>query len=134
VADDIINNKRNQLIWEVGPGREPVTRHCKYGYINITEIETKKDVSRNDMTKILNEVIKPGRKYYLFSEDQQIFKQIIDIYEKGECGLSNDMVGCNRRVETIMDEDRQYEIVKNYHTGKTNHRGITETVARMKRH
>jgi hypothetical protein len=120
VAEDIITNKRNQLTWEVEPGCEPVTRHQKYGHLNITEIKTKKYVSRNEVLKILNEVIIPGRKYYTFSEDEQIFKQIIDTYEKGECGFSNEIMGFNRRVETILDEDRQHKLLKNYHTGKTN--------------
>jgi transposase InsO family protein len=134
VAEDIVNNKRNQLIWEIGARAEPVTKHQKYGHLNVTVVRTKGNIKRDEVLKILNEILIPGRKYYLFSEDDRIMKQIIDIYEKGECGLANQLVGCKQRVETVMDEDRQQELVKNYHVGKTNHRGVTETVARMKRH
>lgn len=40
-------------------------------------------------------------------------------------------IGCNKKVRTVEDTSEQVEIIRQYHEGETNHRGVRETWASL---
>ena len=131
--DGIVNDKRNQIIWEFKTNGETEINNTKYGHLSITNICTRRDVSEAEILQILNEVIVSGKAYFVYTGNRTLKKKIKDMYERGNLGDRTDLTICERRVETVTDLEQQTDIIKDYHTGKTNHRGINETLMRLKR-
>ncbi|KAL1140003.1 hypothetical protein AAG570_006980 [Ranatra chinensis] len=71
--------------------------------------------------------------YHVFVNHEIIKTKIIEWYKKRELVPDTTLVICNKRVETIEEQDRQRTIILNYHNGLTNHRGAIETLTQLKR-
>lgn len=87
-----------------------------------------------DLVKqFLKEYARPKIKYFIYFESdnhrRQFSNVFINLFAKGTV----DMTECTKRVVHIEDESMQKEIIIKYHEGKTVHRGIKETVKRIKR-
>lgn len=83
--------------------------------------------------EFLKKYIKPRTKYFIYFEEQEhrrLFGNIvIQLFKK-------DMVifyECTERVVYIENENEQKAVVVKYHEGKTCHRGIKETIVRIRR-
>lgn len=84
--------------------------------------------------RFLKEYINLKTKYFIYFEDlrhRKLFtKVIIYLFKKG----SVEFLECTERVVYIEDEKEQKAIVLKMHEGKTCHRGIKETLVRIRRH
>lgn len=97
-------------------------------------LEVHLPVNRPDLVKqFLKEYIKNNTKYFIYFEDDQHRRQfteaVIFLFKKEMVQFFE----CTKRVVFIENELEQKEIVEKYHTGKTCHRGIRETLAHIKR-
>lgn len=83
--------------------------------------------------QFLKEYIKPKTKYFIYFEDEQHRKDfnsvIIKLFKEGMV----EFYECTKRVIFVDDENEQKAIVLKHHEGKTCHRGIKETMVRIKR-
>lgn len=83
--------------------------------------------------QFLKEYIRPKIKYFIYFEQEEHRKQfsniIIKLFKKDMVKLFE----CTERVVYIEDEGEQRAVVKKYHEGKTCHRGIKETLTRLRR-
>lgn len=81
----------------------------------------------------LKRYIKPKIKYFIYFEHpehrKRFSKIIIELFKKGTVNF----IECTERVVYVEDEQEQRAIINKIHDGKTCHRGITETVKRIKR-
>lgn len=109
------------------------------GVKNITRgkqliIETHLPLDRPDLVKqFLKENIEPNKKYYIYFEDKnhrETFNTVIAELFRND---SVKFIECTERVVVIEDENEQKNYVLKYHEGKTCHRGIKETLSRLKR-
>lgn len=84
--------------------------------------------------KFLKEYVDFKHKYYIYfeiPEFRKIFSKVVTIlYKKG----TQNLVECTERVVNMTDETDQRAVVLKYHEGKTCHRGIRETLTRLRRH
>lgn len=93
-------------------------------------------VNNEKLTKdFLKEYVDTKYKYFIYFEEpefRKIFSSVItNLYKKGTVKL----IECTERVVNLEDsEDDQREIILKYHEGKTCHRGINETLMKLKRH
>ncbi|KAL1141023.1 hypothetical protein AAG570_000949 [Ranatra chinensis] len=78
-------------------------------------------------TFLLNDVT-----YYVYADRVQDRERLNRLYATGRLG-STRWKGALLRVRTVTDTDEQRRIVEEYHVGKTNHRGLTETVKNLRR-
>lgn len=83
----------------------------------------------------LKEYINPKNKYYIYFEHPDFRKTfsnvIIQIFKKNSINLTE----CTERVVNLTDlEPDQKNVILKYHDGNTCHRGIRETLAKLKRH
>lgn len=83
--------------------------------------------------EFLKKYIRPKIKYFIYFEElehRKIFnKVIIELFRKGTVNFYE----CTERVIYIENEDEQRAIINKTHDGKTCHRGITETIKRIRR-
>ncbi|KAK9752213.1 Integrase zinc binding domain [Popillia japonica] len=70
-------------------------------------------------------------KHYLYFGNEKIYKDFCNVYITHFNNNGPKLYRCLRKLQVIEDEERQLEIIKNYHEGKTNHRGINETVKQL---
>lgn len=87
-----------------------------------------------DLVKdFLLKYIKPKTKYFIYFEEdshRNLFtKAIITLFKKDTIKIFE----CTKRVINVEDEEEQREIIKRYHSGTTSHRGIRETLMKLKR-
>lgn len=97
-------------------------------------LEVHLPLNRTDLVKqFLKEYIKNNTKYFIYFEEEehkrQFAQMVIYLFKKE----SVQFFECTKRVIFIEDESEQKEIVSKYHTGKTCHRGIKETLLHIKR-
>ncbi|KAL1130397.1 hypothetical protein AAG570_013335 [Ranatra chinensis] len=55
------------------------------------------------------------------------------LYNSGIIARGSTLRGVTHRLTTVEDPTEQDQLIKDYHVGKTNHRGIRETVAHLRR-
>lgn len=83
--------------------------------------------------EFLKEYVRPKIKYFIYFENEQHRREfsnvIISLFKQGTI----DMHECTKRVIYIEDEKEQKAVILNHHDGKTCHRGIKETMLRIKR-
>lgn len=83
--------------------------------------------------EFLKNYIKPKTKYFIYFENPEHRKDfsniIVSLFKKGMVNFYE----CTERVVYIEDEQEQRAIVVKLHEGKTCHRGITETIKRIRR-
>lgn len=80
----------------------------------------------------LKQHIKPKIKYFIYFEEKEhrrLFSNIVIEHFKDGINLYE----CTERVIYVEDEGEQRDIVLKYHEGKTCHRGIKETLVRLRR-
>lgn len=76
--------------------------------------------------------IEEGKTHYIFysKEQRDIFDQVASpLFRSNPVKI----IECTERVIYVEDEDEQIIIIHGYHQGKTCHRGVKETLARIKR-
>lgn len=83
--------------------------------------------------EFLKKYIKPKNKYFVYFETTQHRREfsniVISMFKQGTINFHE----CTERVINVENEDEQKLIIKKIHEGKTCHRGITETIKRIKR-
>ncbi|KAL1109928.1 hypothetical protein AAG570_014131 [Ranatra chinensis] len=70
--------------------------------------------------------------YYVYAERAPDRERLERLYATGRLDNTR-WEGTLNRVRTVTDATEQEDIVKTYHVGKTNHRGVTETVKHLRR-
>ncbi|KAK9736702.1 Integrase zinc binding domain [Popillia japonica] len=130
--DEAIDNKNPQY-------------HFKNTYLNkinvsfnqnqgkkIYEVEVPKENNAEQIFQFIREYMDQG-KHYLYFGNEKIYKDFCNVYITYFNNNRPKLYRCLRKLQVIEDEERQLEIIKNYNEGKTNHRGINETVKQLQR-
>ncbi|KAL1130113.1 hypothetical protein AAG570_013052 [Ranatra chinensis] len=131
--NSIINDKRRQLIFTETDGDEVVTRSHRYGRTTIVRVIVGRDITDENLKETLEQLTEDGKVYHLHVTNESLKEKIKRWYEEMTTTPNATMVMCTRQVETIENEERQRQIIRRYHEGHTNHRGIKETLTQLKR-
>lgn len=91
-------------------------------------------VNNEDLVKqFLKEYFKPKIKYFIYYENpehRKLFAKLVtSLFKRGTINLYE----CTERVIYVEDENEQKAVVLKHHDGKTCHRGIKETMSRIRR-
>lgn len=132
ILREAIDTKPNQILVFTWPKRDMQVRNLSRDKQKILEVFLPTDYP--DLIKeFLKRYIKPKIKYFIYFESldhrSQFSSIIIELFKK-------DMVTfyeCTERVVYVEDEAEQKEIILKCHLGTTCHRGIKETIIRIKR-
>lgn len=97
--------------------------HVQIGLDNVEE----------DIIKFFKEYVRPKLKYAIVFDPENNYQITCDILQKTFKNTAYNLVKCNHILEDVNSTERQQEILRNYHEGKTNHRGVNETEAQIRR-
>lgn len=132
ILNEAVDTKPNQILIFTWPRKEINVKILRREHQRI--IEAFMPLNNEELIKqFLKEYIKPKTKYFIYFEDVQHRKEfnavIIRLFKKDTV----EFYECTERVIVIEDENEQKAIVLQHHEGKTCHRGIRETIMRIKR-
>nr|CAH7733080.1 unnamed protein product [Callosobruchus chinensis] len=132
IVDCPVNIGKNQIIIsEVNfePADPLITKlHSNKQRISV---QLSKDNFQNDTIKLVKEFVAPNIKYHIYFEDPvyEKFSSIVQTFFKNS---QIKLTKCTKKLIDVTDQDEIINIIKNYHLGKTNHRGLDETEKRIK--
>jgi len=130
VAEKPLNDFNIQLLFEVGltPGRTVVTPFRN----KIRRTITEKEFTKEEIAKILKEVLKPYKICAIYTSDE-VYKEVEEAFQSyfSKSKLYK-AVRCLTFMREITDISEQREEIERYHTSG-NHRGIDETFWKMRR-
>lgn len=134
ILDEPVNFGKHQIILSLikyEPQKVKIQKLFKNNKTRLI-VEISENNFDNDIVKFIKEYLEPNIKYSLYFEG--------DFYEKFATCLARSfkssqlwLVKCTTKLLDIENEDEIQEIINNYHTGKTNHRGVQETYEKIKR-
>lgn len=129
--EEAIDHKSNQIITHQWYNNEYKIKKIPHETRNIIEVY----IAANP--KIIKSFLKNNtdnkKKYFIHFETSKLretFNEVITQLSEKE---SIQLIECTKRVTILENEEEQKDIIMKYHTGKTCHRGINETLTRLKR-
>lgn len=132
IINDVINKKAHQIYFKLHNRLDSVIEKSEDGNKIIEVSLYTSQRPANALRKFIKEHMKPGIQYYGFFYAEELYKDMVKILTK-EFNSNIRLTRCTEIVEKVTDKDRQIEIIKDYHEGQTNHRGITETMMHISR-
>lgn len=133
ILHEAIDTKPNQILVFIWFRNEIQVKDISRDKQKIKEVFLPVD-NEELIKQFLKEYIKPNVKYFIYFEHEnhrRLFSTIVtQLFKKDTVKI----IECTQRVVYIEDEIEQKEIILKYHTGKTCHRGIRETLMKLKRH
>ena len=129
----IINDKANQVTWTTRgiPGWRSEFR--QYGHTKTIEVEAGRDMTEREIRTVFEQIMRPGKLYYIYVRNADVREKIVRLFREKKIATNSELVLCEKMVDTIREFEEQKGIIQEYHVGKTNHRGVNETVDRLKR-
>ncbi|KAL1129605.1 hypothetical protein AAG570_012550 [Ranatra chinensis] len=117
-------------------GTDPVvhTRYEVWEGKRLVEINVPGDISTNTLTDILTQHLVADKTTHMYVLDQDLAATIWAAYEGNFYHLQAGLVQSGKAVESVRTTQKQVDLVRSYHLGKTNHRGINEILSRLFRH
>ncbi|KAL1130452.1 hypothetical protein AAG570_011700 [Ranatra chinensis] len=130
---DTLDDKSRDLSVQTTPVDAVCTTYHCVGRNWVWELSVGTQARNRDVQATLSNIIQPGRTYRVYCETEDGQNLITAIYDTGLIAQGNSLIGVNNRLTVIQNGNEQRQTVRDYHVGKTNHRGIRETVAHLRR-
>ena len=133
ILDEKVNNKINQILVFPWPHHKIDKKIEKYDQHNIITIKIPQENNANLIFQFLKEHTISDKTYHIYFHTDKLYHDFNNVYlaKFSECGPK--LIRCTKLLNTVKDNEEQIMLIKNHHEGKTNHRGITETLEHLKR-
>ncbi|CAK1553068.1 unnamed protein product [Leptosia nina] len=126
VAEPLNKYHRQLCIRVVGDIKKRPTGSKPFDTHTRTSVQVSSSNLESDVVDIIKEFVNPKVKTALLINPPLAFYDIIPIIQDKFKSSAMNLVLCKYEVENVKEYLRQQEILKHYHDGKTNHRGINE--------
>lgn len=126
VAEPLNKFHRQICITVVGDIKKRPTASKPFDTHTRTSVQVSKSNLESDVVNVIKEYVNPKVKTALLINPPLAFYDIIPIIQNKFKNSAMNLVLSKFEVENIKEYLRQQEIIKHYHEGKTNHRGINE--------
>ncbi|KAL1138309.1 hypothetical protein AAG570_009997 [Ranatra chinensis] len=130
---DTLDDKARQLVVRIVSGDTVRSTFRKIGQNRVWELEIGSQAQNRDVCRITDELVGPGQTYYVYGDTTDGQKLITVLYETGLLAKGSVLTGVTKRLIIIEGEEEQRRLLRDYHVGKTNHRGVRETVSHLRR-
>lgn len=91
------------------------------------------EVNNDDIIfHLLRDYTEGTNTYCMYFHTERLYQQFCKVYLEKNSGQGPKLIRCTEMVNTVTDIE-QIMLVKHHHEGKTNHRGINETLEQLKR-
>lgn len=131
-VDDIINNKINQILVFVSRYPKLDVINERYENSKIINVKIPEVENENLILQFLKNYTDPKNTYYIHFEKDKLYHAFLRIYLKHFSEKGAKIIRCLKKVNTVSDKEEQIVLMKHHHEGKTNHRGINETLEYLK--
>lgn len=134
ISEEPVNFGKNQIILSlVKNNPKKVIIQKLFGF---TKMRLLVEISETNFEKDIIEFVKaylvPKVRYNLYFE-QDFYEQFVTCMAKNFMRSELNLVRNKIKLLDVLDSEEIKEIINNYHTSKTNHRGINETCSQIKR-
>ena len=119
----IIKEKNNQIILELGQGRDIGSFVHKFRHLRTTTLRIGPEVITDKLAEYLNQLIQLGKKHYVYSGEPTLLDKVKSLYESLTEAPLSDLVICTRKLRTIERDEDQIQTLEHYHRGITSHGG-----------
>lgn len=134
ISDEPLNKFSRQIsLVVVGDIKKRPTVTKPFETNTKTTIQLTESNLEDDVVNAIKEYVNPKVKTGLIISPPLAMYQIIPIIQDKFKSSAMNIVLTKTEVENVKEYLRQQEIIKNYHEGKTNHRGITECFLALSR-
>ena len=133
ILNEAIDNKTNQIIVKTVLAGKMQIKITKEEDRNISNVIMPQDNNEGEILEFLKEYTIPKKKYFIYFDKEAMYKKFCRVYTEHFNDEGPKLIRCTTRITTINDTEEQQQIIENYHQGKTNHRGITETLKHLQR-
>lgn len=133
IYDEIINNKTNQIIVIPNPYHTLQIKRENYENQKIVTVKIPKIDNYNLILQFLKENTQTNNVYCIYFHTEQFYQDFCKVYLENFSQTGPKLIRCLKRVNTVTDIEEQILIIQNHHLGKTNHRGINETLDHLKK-
>ncbi|KAL1130339.1 hypothetical protein AAG570_013277 [Ranatra chinensis] len=117
--------EQRRLLWEVGPLNDKA-RQLSVEIVPGSDVRTS---CHRDVQTAMDAILERGRTYYVHCQTDAGRRLMTVLYNTGIIARDSILRGVTYRLTTVEDVTEQDQLIRDYHVGKTNHRGIRETVA-----
>lgn len=131
--EEIVNDKRHQIIWKTRTSGTTKIEYERYGKSKINMIWSQPGIRDDLLCRALKDASKPGQTYHIYVGNATVWDKIKRLWRLEQIGMDRNYIRCTLKVDTVKDEETQREVTLAYHQGKTNHRGVQETLHALKR-
>ncbi len=128
-----VNRHTRQIIWKTRTEGISKSENARYGRHRIVTVWTLPAIPPSELKAILDSLTKRGKTYHIYVGNKTVLEKIRHMWEGEQIGADRNFILCSTMVETVREEGRQRELVQAYHEGKTNHRGVPETLTALQR-
>lgn len=132
ITDDPINLGKNQIKF-LSVKMSPLTPKIKHLFQNSKQriiVQVSENNAHQEMEYFIQEYIVPNQQYHCHFETEDLYFQLSNVLRK-KFNTNIKFKRCNKVLEDVESIEDQLEKIKLAHEGKTNHRGITETLSRL---
>ncbi|KAL1140920.1 hypothetical protein AAG570_000848 [Ranatra chinensis] len=128
-----LNDKARQLSVEIVQGPDVRTSCHRYGRTRTWTVTVGVRAINRDVQTAMDAILERGRRYYVHCQTDAGRRLMTVLYNTGIIARDSILRGVTYRLTTVEDVTEQDQLIKDYHVGKTNHRGIRETVVHLRR-
>ncbi|XP_074027679.1 uncharacterized protein [Leptinotarsa decemlineata] len=125
------NNQIKMTFVHYNPG--PICIEQAFANKKRIHVQIGMNAKEENIVKFFKDYIPPKVKHAVYFDPDTQYKSTCNILQKIFRNTAFDLVKCNKILEDVNNEDQQQILIRNYHEGKSNHRGINETELRVRR-
>ena len=133
ILDRPINHYKNQIfIKDLNyPELKIKIKKCFNQQFQKFIVHVSQNTFEKEIIKFIKEYLVPNCNYYIYFESP-FYEQLTNIIQKHFKNSELKLFKCTKLLEDVENIDDQKSIIDQYHSGKTNHRGIDETYNKLK--
>lgn len=132
ITEDPLNFAKNQIhliLVKSNPAKPSILKlfsNSKQRFV----IQLSENNYGTEFTEFVRNYIVPNVSYSLYFDNDKLFQLLQPIIQQNfDSNLK--FKKCTKILEDVTDENDQQYVIQMYHTGKTNHRGMNETLAKL---
>ncbi|WP_253302428.1 reverse transcriptase domain-containing protein [Wolbachia endosymbiont of Psylliodes chrysocephala] len=133
ILDEIINNKINQILVFGQIYHKLTIKQENYENHKIITVEIPSENNEELILEFLKDYTTHNKTYCMYFHTDKLYKCFNEVYLKHFSEKGPKLIKCTKLVNTVTDKEDQILLIKNHHESKTNHRGISETIERLKK-
>lgn len=133
ILDEIINNKVNQILVFPSPYFKLDVKQKNYEHHKILTVKVPETNNENLIFQFLRDYTISNKVYCVYFHKDSLYRQFNKICMEQFSKSGPKLIRCTKMINTVTDREEQILLIKTHHEGKTNHRGINETLEYLKR-